>query len=590
VKRAARLTLVVAICFVLCAGSRVSASPGSAVVEDVRTIAGDGNFGMKDGAALAAQFIFPAGLARGQDGILYISDEGAQRIRALKPDGNVITVAGSGPLGPLGFSVVGGYRDGPALQAQFNHPLGLAVGPDGALYIADSDNSCIRKLAHGIVTTVVGKPGDSTAVDGPRDAARLVSPRSISFDASGTLWVADYGAGLRRLAANGTLSTEKFTPQLPGILSVSVSPDKNDPVVIAASAGAMQVYHIATGASSYHDLGVTEGGDNFGQPAQIVALGHAQGVFTDEIANNVVFFRLPSLPYITQRFTRPIAGGAYAETIRNSGFADGARETSRFYVPRGVVVDGDSAIVADAGNHRIRRIRLPHTRFTEKGLDDDYAYDTRHFEIVLIGASYTFWDSLGDDSICANIEARINASHRIAKPVRCHTIRIDAVTLPKVIDYADNFLSFRHIDVMLVAASPAPVKEFGGAANFRLAMQGMVAKLSSKPQILLYWIPPATFVSNDEAEFGREKYLPFQKLPDELYGELTDVMGVNRRALEGLPIRQYDFFHDLVNYEKMPVHSPLFFGGDFHTNPRGNAFIASHLADYLLRSVITVPK
>jgi hypothetical protein len=58
--------------------------------------------------------------------------------------------------------------------------MGLAVGPDGALYVADSKNSCIRKVENGVVSTVVGVPGATKPVDGPIAQARLVSPRSLA--------------------------------------------------------------------------------------------------------------------------------------------------------------------------------------------------------------------------------------------------------------------------------------------------------------------------------------------------------------------------------------------------------------------------
>ncbi|MBV9402901.1 MAG: hypothetical protein JO018_04140, partial [Candidatus Eremiobacteraeota bacterium] len=124
----------------------------------VTTIAGNGLPGIVDGAAGRARFLLPSGIAvRKSDGAIFVSDEAAQRIRELTRAGNVITVAGSGALKSPGLSVEGGFADGPSLTAKFNRPAGLAIGPDGALYIADSLNGCIRKLLNGIVSTAAGK-------------------------------------------------------------------------------------------------------------------------------------------------------------------------------------------------------------------------------------------------------------------------------------------------------------------------------------------------------------------------------------------------------------------------------------------------
>src|SRR5579864_463614 len=112
--------------------------------QDVTTIAGSGAAGITDGPAQKATFLFPAGVAVAHDGSIYISDSAAQRIRLLTTDGQVRTVAGSGAVAAPGLIVPPGYQDGPALQAKFNGPSGLAIGPDGALYIADSYNGCIR--------------------------------------------------------------------------------------------------------------------------------------------------------------------------------------------------------------------------------------------------------------------------------------------------------------------------------------------------------------------------------------------------------------------------------------------------------------
>jgi hypothetical protein len=69
-------------------------------------VAGSGVLGLADGALARAQFLVPTGLARGGEGTLYVSDEPAQRIRAIR-NGAVRTLAGSGSLGPLGMSVAG---------------------------------------------------------------------------------------------------------------------------------------------------------------------------------------------------------------------------------------------------------------------------------------------------------------------------------------------------------------------------------------------------------------------------------------------------------------------------------------------------
>ena len=145
----------------------------------VTTIAGDGTAGFADGPALKAQFKSPASLVVDGSGSVYISDLGNHRIRRLA-GGKVSTFAGSGTAG---------LADGPSTQAQFNQPVGIAIGPDGALYVADMGNHAIRRIADGRVTTVAG--GEAGRDDGPLKQARFRSPTSVAVDTQGRIYVAD---------------------------------------------------------------------------------------------------------------------------------------------------------------------------------------------------------------------------------------------------------------------------------------------------------------------------------------------------------------------------------------------------------------
>jgi DNA-binding beta-propeller fold protein YncE len=104
----------------------------------VTTVAGDGQRGYADGAAMQAQFHFPMGPSVDHNGNIYVADDFNHVIRVIQPHGAVLTLAGTGQPG---------YQDGPAASAQFDHPLWTALSPDGSLYVADSGNNCIRKIA-----------------------------------------------------------------------------------------------------------------------------------------------------------------------------------------------------------------------------------------------------------------------------------------------------------------------------------------------------------------------------------------------------------------------------------------------------------
>src|ERR1700691_4614740 len=123
----------------------------------VQTLAGDGISGSRDGKITQAEFMFPAALSYDpHSGALYIADPAAQRIRRLDRDGNVETVAGSGPRLNAIEGMAGGYADGNAKTARFNHPSGIAPALGGGLYIADAFNHCVRRIMGTKVSTFAG--------------------------------------------------------------------------------------------------------------------------------------------------------------------------------------------------------------------------------------------------------------------------------------------------------------------------------------------------------------------------------------------------------------------------------------------------
>src|SRR5215208_6168119 len=164
----------------------------------VSTVAG-GSEGFSDGVGAAASFNTPSGLAISSDGNLFVADTGNNRIRKITPEGQVSTVAGDGTAG---------YSDGPAAQARFNAPIGVAVDASGKIYVADSYNDRIRLITpEGQVSTVAGQ-GTPGYADGDRSSALFDTPCGIIAATDGTLMVADTGNDrLRKITPDGNVTT-----------------------------------------------------------------------------------------------------------------------------------------------------------------------------------------------------------------------------------------------------------------------------------------------------------------------------------------------------------------------------------------------
>ncbi|MCC6475374.1 MAG: hypothetical protein IT514_16705, partial [Burkholderiales bacterium] len=170
----------------------------------ISTVAGTGVSGSTGdgGPAAQAQLQVPRGLAMGPDGSLYIADQ-ASRVRKVSPGGIISTVAGTGVAG---F----GGDGGPATQAQLKAPFGVAVGTDGVVYIADTENHRIRRVGtDGVISTVAGDGTAGFAGDGgPATAAKLRQPRGLLVERDGALVVVDTeNHRVRRIDANGTIRT-----------------------------------------------------------------------------------------------------------------------------------------------------------------------------------------------------------------------------------------------------------------------------------------------------------------------------------------------------------------------------------------------
>ena len=174
----------------------------------VCTTTGTGAEGTTDGPAGVATFLLPRALA--YDGLryLYVSDYEGHNIRRIDtqaPERAVTTIAGS-------RTAARGHLDGPGDAARFAEPDGLAIGPDGDLYVADGSNQVIRKVALAgsgfATTTFAGLPGSEGFFDFTGTAAGFDDPAGLAFDQAGDLYVADEdNRRIRKITRRGEVVT-----------------------------------------------------------------------------------------------------------------------------------------------------------------------------------------------------------------------------------------------------------------------------------------------------------------------------------------------------------------------------------------------
>ena len=266
---------------------------------EVWTLAGDGFEGYADGQGERARFFEPCGIAVDRRGYVYVADSRNNRIRVIDPQGQVSTLAGDG---------LGDHRDGPALEARFNHPSGVAVDHEGNVYVADHWNHTIRKIdPSGVVSTLAGSPNRGF-FDAPGTLARFNYPTGLILDDEGNIYVADSeNHSIRKIDPYGSVST--------------LAGNGNHGFVNARGREA-----------------------EFEWPLGL-AIDREGNIFVADNGNNMIRAISPSGDVST------LAGGLL------SGHRDGAYYEALFSYPEGVAVDQAGNIyVADTGNNLIRGI------------------------------------------------------------------------------------------------------------------------------------------------------------------------------------------------------------------------------------------
>ena len=160
----------------------------------VTTLAGSGIMGYTDNVTgTLAKFQYNTGITVDSNGNLYVVDAAYNAVRKITPTGSVFTLAGSLP---------GGFSDTPRFSAQFNTPKGITVDSSGNIYVADTNNNRIRKItSDGYVTTLAGT-GTAAYVDGQNIQASFDTPLGVAVDSSGNVYVLSDGR-VRKITRTG---------------------------------------------------------------------------------------------------------------------------------------------------------------------------------------------------------------------------------------------------------------------------------------------------------------------------------------------------------------------------------------------------
>lgn len=326
------------------------------------TIAGTGTPGFSGEGSLArsAQLNFPFGVAVDAQGNILIADSANNRIREISAQGIIMTVAGSDH---------GAGDGGPALSARMFGPSGVAIAPDGSVYIAEANNNRVRQVStDGIISTV---------------ASGLNSPNGLAFDATGALYIADTDASVIRKLVNGSMTI------VAGILGVSGNDGDNEAATSAhlespnavvfdragnmyiADSGNNRVRIVDPGGTIHPFAGDARQGlpgyDGDGGPASSAHLNYPRALAIDTHGNVYIadFFndRVRMVSALNQTITTLAGNGV------RGGAGDGSPATqAQLALPTGLAFDNlGNLYIADSLNNRIRMIAANGTLQTVAG-------------------------------------------------------------------------------------------------------------------------------------------------------------------------------------------------------------------------------
>ena len=327
----------------------------------VTTLAGSpGSLGKTDASGTNALFYQPAGIAIDSAGYLYVADYFNNTIRQISPIGVVTTLAG--------LAGAAGSADGANRSARFWGPQGVAAGSTGTVYIADTANGAIRIMtASGVVTTLAGSPSEGS-INGVTSSARFYSPQNVAVDGQNNLYVADtQNSVIRKITPLGVVSVLAGTPGMFGSVDgAGASALFSGPQGIALDSGG-NLYVADTGNSTIRKItasgststlagsaGNPGSTDGTGASAQFyqpkgVAVDSANNVYVADTGNHTI---------------RLITPGAVSSTLAGMagafGTADGSNAGARFNSPTGIAVDGSGNLyVTDYNNNTIRQVTSP---------------------------------------------------------------------------------------------------------------------------------------------------------------------------------------------------------------------------------------
>ena len=320
----------------------------------VTTLAGSdpstgGIGGHVNGAAADARFLLPQGIAAFGP-FIYVADTGNNVVRRITIGTvvDVITVAGSGAAG---------FADSAGTSAVFNAPFGVAVDVGGGVYVSDTMNHVVRTIgASALTATLAGSPTVAGTSDGLATSGALFNrPTGIAIDAFNNVYVVDSLNGTVRKIANASFPIITTQP-----VSVTVGLGQPATFTVASTANPppqFQWQRLRAGESAFVNL--TDGNGYAGTATATLTISETNVLMSGDLYQAVVTNGLGSSTSFAAQLTLT-AGTVYSTWVGLAGAPgaiDGTGTVARLRQPTSIAIDASGNVyIADSANHVIRKV------------------------------------------------------------------------------------------------------------------------------------------------------------------------------------------------------------------------------------------
>jgi len=407
----------------------------------------------------------------------------------------------------------------------------------------------------------------------------FVQPTGLAIDSHGSLFVADFENGIRKIDVQGMVSTLHLAVKPERPLGIAINEDRHGETLFVADArlGILRIQ--PSGEISSVRPQDVQGGTPVGYASSLTAVDDHSVIYGDPRTHTIRYLDLKN------NYTRVLAGQDSESAPETSGaFQDGNASNSFFDAPTGVLYQNQSIIVADSGNKRIRRISgvdfRTVVRISDQALPSCTSQNARA-RAAYVGNSYIYWDTDWRSSIPGQIERSLNRPHNTGRTgIRFDALQLIDANLSAAADYLEVLAESRCYNTVVFAVNSVSLKGISivnfqnGLVEPTVEVFKRIGRAYAQAGVRLLIVVVPTHLELGPAEGTWSKIAE---------GALTPIDASEqwRRAMRLSGLEYVDMWPSFISDLKSPGHRALYNSADNHLTPHARALVAAAVTLHL---------